>query len=100
LLSDSVGCLFLGANANAAAVYGEKFMLAQYENGLQNTHAEFSRNAAIIALFDGPIESDRLEAFLIHFCSIGVAMSRHQRLRSVLGRWDFHLSNALKEAGG
>jgi hypothetical protein len=50
-------------------------MFAQYEAGLEKARAEFNRNAAIIALFDGPIESERLEAFLIHFCSIGVAMT-------------------------
>jgi hypothetical protein len=50
-------------------------MFTQYEASLENARVEFSRNAAIVALFDGPIESDRLTAFLIHFCSIGVAMT-------------------------
>jgi hypothetical protein len=50
-------------------------MITQYETGMENARAKFSRNAVISALFDGPMESERLEAFLIHFCSIGVAMT-------------------------
>jgi hypothetical protein len=48
---------------------------ADYEAGMEDARAAFNRNPAIIALFHRPIDSDRLEAFLIHFSAIGVAMT-------------------------
>jgi hypothetical protein len=48
---------------------------AEYEAGMEDARAAFSRNPTIIALFHQSIESDRLEAFLIHFSAIGVAMT-------------------------
>ena len=68
-------------------------MFAQYEAGMENARADFSRNAAISALFDGPIESERLEAFLIHSCSIGVAMTEP------VGSWITRAGQRCSEIG-
>jgi hypothetical protein len=63
-------------NSNGATSYaGHVFSLFQYESGVHVARSRFPQDAGLARILDPDVDPLALEAFLIHFCSLGVALT-------------------------